>query len=538
MNRPASLESLPIEILGFIFSSLDPIGLISASQTNTKFRAVIQPKRTHFVERLLQLECGEAGGGTPIFRAKDNNIKPGFEDKEKWNQMRWACSLCLKLLPHTDFSNQYLLRLQYRKPIPESRAEKAFTSWKPFRGENAAMMQEKREARADAEEQDRAIRRRYNIAVNTEAHSVFFHEGLGTQRLQERKLKVFQDSGMGTFQGLRGYDYMTITEEEEWWLLTHEIQLMEGEKCGFKRHLRKCNECRFQRHEIANRTFSFSYRDDRNEPVLQGTAKVPIVTSRTLQFPGATERWFPDIFDILDIDEPTAGVNKPTDPSDIVPTVTHPWTMYVVRCPECSTWQELRAFRFADMFNGWAPKTAQMSHGVGARNWNGMEINEDFLNNLQCNHCYASEHGREKLGQELVKWLSASLFYEKCHLGADFWVTFKDMSFYGHSTSIAVKKARTALKEKYSSSPGFRSLDISDIVNFRLCFDECRSARNLDDGVHSNSSYHDSRTAIWFRDYDQNEARLYWLLECIEKCEGAGNDLVDWALNRERSVQM
>ncbi|KAJ5456474.1 hypothetical protein N7530_011748 [Penicillium desertorum] len=258
---PPYLESLPVEILCSIFRLLDPIGLISISQTNSKFRTVIQPKRTHLLERLLELECREeVGGVTPVFRSKDNHLVPDFTSKE-WHDMRWACSICLKMLPYIAFNNHYILRLQYRKPLPGSPAARSYTSWESTRDGKLRRPYHIHKQQSNSKDEDRKIRRRYGLASRCNTlrpnHPV---------RDKGARLASFQDSGMITFQGFSLDEYCSITQEEEQVLLDHEARLIERERCGFKRHLRKCNECRFRRGELSS-------------TVQRGTDKVPIVPS-------------------------------------------------------------------------------------------------------------------------------------------------------------------------------------------------------------------------------------------------------------------
>ncbi|KAJ5171063.1 uncharacterized protein N7500_003846 [Penicillium coprophilum] len=235
-----SLGSLPVEILCSIFRLLDPIGLMSISQSNSKFRTVVQPQKNHLLERLLELECREeVGGVTPIFRSKDNHLDPVFSSKE-WRTMRWACSLCLQMLPNTAFNNHSILRLQYRKPLPGSPAASSYTSWEPTRNWKLRKPYRLYKQQSDSRDEDRKIRRRYDLASKCNTLR-------SNNRDRGARLASFQDSGIITFQGFTLDEYCCITQEEEQVLLDHEARLIERERCGFKRHLRKCNECRSRR---------------------------------------------------------------------------------------------------------------------------------------------------------------------------------------------------------------------------------------------------------------------------------------------------
>src|ERR1051326_5609099 len=110
----APLQMLPREIHEQIVTFLDPIGLISLSQTCGYFRTVIKPDRHHFVQRLLALELVPEYGGpipnimpAPPFSA--TVIEPPLGDIQAWKFMRYACVGCLKLLPPARFANQCLL---------------------------------------------------------------------------------------------------------------------------------------------------------------------------------------------------------------------------------------------------------------------------------------------------------------------------------------------------------------------------------------------------------------------------------------------
>ncbi|KAI0129061.1 hypothetical protein BJ170DRAFT_682840 [Xylariales sp. AK1849] len=73
MSAP-TLDSLPRELQVAIFRLLDPIALICISQSCAQFRAVVNPSRKHFVERLLAAECLEEFGGPIILFLPRNNM--------------------------------------------------------------------------------------------------------------------------------------------------------------------------------------------------------------------------------------------------------------------------------------------------------------------------------------------------------------------------------------------------------------------------------------------------------------------------------
>ncbi|KAG4283208.1 hypothetical protein FPRO06_09881 [Fusarium proliferatum] len=125
------LTDFPNEIQCQIIRLLDPVGLISVSQSSRHFRRLVNPQKRHLVERLLQVELSaEHGGPTLTYRSRDSRLEPSWQDAA-WESMRWACTSCLRLLSNKFFDNQSLLRLSYRKPLPNSDAAQMITTWEP-----------------------------------------------------------------------------------------------------------------------------------------------------------------------------------------------------------------------------------------------------------------------------------------------------------------------------------------------------------------------------------------------------------------------
>ncbi|KAJ7924063.1 hypothetical protein B0H13DRAFT_1979025 [Mycena leptocephala] len=291
-NDALSFPSLPTEILCAIIRLVDPIGLISLSQSSRAFRALIQPSQNDFVQRLLALELDPALGGTVRFRSRDNNLSPPWDDAEAWKAIRFACVGCMKLLPHTRFSNQNLLQL-------------------PVGG--------------------------------------WGREGRGL-RLQERMRREKEDRAAVRFELERSSEADVVDDPDAW---------AEAVLGGVHRTRRRCNECRFRQGEFARPTRANA-----------GTAAVPVLTSRRLEFTCALDRYFPGLL--------------PRMPLEMRPLLfrvykdnvrTELFTLYHARCPGCAVWQELGAFRLQG---------------------------RDVFATLLCNRCLLARHGRARLAEELA----------------------------------------------------------------------------------------------------------------------------------------
>lgn len=521
---PPSLDTLPVEVLSTIFCLLDPIGLIAVCQTNTRFRAVVDPQPIHFVERLLQLECGPHGGGNPTFRVKDNHLTPNPASDE-WESIRWACSVCLRLLPHEDFSNHYLFRLAYRKPLPGSPAQNPLTSWAPSKRKGPAIARQIAEKQAIEDKEERKMKRRYELATKYD-----------WRPRSEVRLRAFQASGMITFQSVHTNEYLELmSEKEENARLDQEAHWVEFARCGFRRYMRKCNECRFKDDEIASHV---SHPSSAGRPVQGyelGTSKVPIVISRQYPFENALERYFPGVDEALKFERPVDESLDYTSHWDDQGNKL--WTTYNVRCPSCSLWQEMREFRVGGVFNRWAPKI--WPQGTLC-NWDGTKLTPEFIDNLQCNYCYALANGREKLRAVLVKWLNLLLDKERSRLGGMMFGAWerllrrkRDGQNFRHYPDI--RKVISRVEEffdHFDEPRNFGTCTLDDIKMSRILYDEWVIAwEDMQENRRQGVVYPNNMDTAWYRHYDSIEARLIWAIGCQAKLTVDGDVLVDWALN-------
>jgi hypothetical protein len=505
--------ALPEELLVAIFRLLDPIGLISIHQTSTRFRAIIQPDRALFLERLLELECKkEIGGVTPIFHARTTSIEPDFRSKE-WLSMHWACSICLRLLPHIAFDNHSILRLRYRKPLPGSpaAASSSVTSWEPVGRQRFKPRQ------SDDAAQDKQVRHRYDLAVKQ-------RQPRWPQQTLNDTLAIFQNSGMITFEGLSLEEYRCITIEEEQSLLDHEMRLIELERCGYKRHLRKCNECRFQRGETLPLPKGYG------GPPNQRVVTFPIVRSRTLPFMTVMDRLFPGFSVTFNAKQPRRKIPSLISLGPVTMDVTSRvrWNTYMARCPICLRWQELRAFRLCGMH----------------REWVVQRIPQSLLDTASCNHCLAREQGREKLAWALTECL------RKCFEETKYAVTVRMIEgwrqLYIHRQTIKDRTKRP-LEELESiletTEPIVRGLDHDQMVHFSLPSMLLLGEKHREWAILREEMTEAERSDLrldtdWHIHYTTLEEYFIWTTECSQELEkGAkGEMLVKWALSQDSTA--
>ncbi|KAI9743885.1 MAG: hypothetical protein M1818_002619 [Claussenomyces sp. TS43310] len=288
LSLQTNFSSLPAEIQCQILPFLDPIALISLSQTNRYLRRLISPERSHFVKRLLQLELDfKYGGIIPRFHAHDNLLLPPCDDLKTWATIRYACSGCLKLLSHKHFDNHSLLRLGLRKPPLGSVAATQLSGWEIGDAKARGL---RRQARLRAETE---TRRRWQELRQLPSH--YFDNGLPLEELADVELS------------------------------------------GLKRERRMCNECCYQQGVWARPTTSNA-----------GSARTPVIKSRPMRYRDATERYFPGLFSYSA--EDLKGFPERLKQYRTNAIEFEFWTTYRVRCPTCAIWQEMAAFRKGEGF--------------------------------------------------------------------------------------------------------------------------------------------------------------------------------------------
>ncbi|KAK7417613.1 hypothetical protein QQX98_004434 [Neonectria punicea] len=472
-----ALDLIPQELQNFIIRLLDPIGLISISQTSAQFRRPVKPEKKHFAERLLALEIlVEYGGVTPIFRSRDNNLDPDWMDAQ-WDEMRWACTGCLRLLPHEHFDNHSILRLRYRNPVPGSAAADMVTTWEPTKARKVHAL---------------------------EACDILGPRGMSRDKFEQ------------------------MTSSEKYQMLDEMALLVEYERCGLKRYLRKCNECRFLRGELAPRLNGFG-----------GTLTFPILPSRRVLFGTPLDRHFPGFSDYLEnkrpsCDPPVTRIYRDNAHNQL-------WTMYMARCPKCVRWVELREFRINGDYQDWKPVLAIGDHEA-TTTWDGREITESLLNESLCNACFAQTNGRSELNKVLHTWINSMIHLQLLNL------SWQLECGWGDLQSIL----KTGVPKQYQSEvkdllkhptnymgDSFSPLAKADIALMRLRQTQWkeiweRMKKNGDTNWTEESMdvWYDG----WISNFEDSEVHWRWLMESREEFEEKPDALAAWALSRKREI--
>ncbi|KAL4922064.1 hypothetical protein BDW62DRAFT_197303 [Aspergillus aurantiobrunneus] len=522
------LESLPIELQWSIIRLLDPIALISISQTNTHFRNVVSPKRPHFIERLLALECRAEVGGPPIHYSRHGLLDPDRNSPE-WEANRWACTSCLRLLPHDAFNNQMLSRLCYRKPVPGSPAADRCTSWEPTSKSRKPGSPTLRDLRVRGMSYEERMLRKRSAIAGTNYWGIsrrMEHPQLGPQTDIEKRFGDFQGCGMVEVEDMTFTDFRWMSDEQDARIFDRDAYAVELIRAGWNRHLRRCIECRFRRGEFRG----CSVKGNPN-----GTVKVPIVSGRQKSYGTVVDRYFPGVSEVLENKRP--DVNSPVFVVYRKDAIDRAWTTYRARCPGCSQWKELRAFRFGGIYPRWEPIDRDNDWWDGYSNWDQTKVTEEILDKLQCNHCFVKEHGREALGKVLVDWLECLLELELGEAASVLRTGLCDFKYAYPSIPKRAPKAK--IKELIcdirpmldKSSKELTRADVALLRQRRVQWEAWGDPTPK--WLRCDKWYME-----WLKYYEESETMWFWLKSCMEEIrwEGKGDILVDWVLNTDGLV--
>ncbi|KAI1063443.1 hypothetical protein LB506_012796 [Fusarium annulatum] len=488
----------PSEIQSQVIRLLDPIGLISLSQSSRHFRCLINPQVKHLIERLLQLELSnEHGGPTLIFRSRDSKLEPSWHDEE-WESMRWACTDCLRLLSHKCFDNPSLLRLSFRKPLPNSDAARMITTWEPRPNWRP---QHRLAPGSEAYRLERSRRGLYSFAVTKGVMSDF--EGDPAEHLDILDVTV-----LAGFEKLFEKEFRDMDDNERLEFFDEIALSIENNDSGKKRYLRKCMECRFRKGFLSHRLVG-----DR------GSQSFPVVPSRRVGFGSDLDRNFPGFLSTLKSEQRFAK-----NPSGGV----YLYTMYMARCSRCERWQEIRSFRLEGHRWGWRHGISEEAESPGKKH------DTSF-----CNKCLADTRGRGQLTEALKKWILVLL-----DKGLNLYVSqlfhLLNIQYYTPVYQLPQAEAeewgvllQQTPKVILGLTSGLSREDL-DLINARR-----RQWKDLLDRAKQSDAQNPQYRVLdglydkWVRRSDAIESKWKWMMSCREEIEDNPELLVDWALGRD-----
>ncbi|KAF5623637.1 hypothetical protein F25303_11741 [Fusarium sp. NRRL 25303] len=488
----------PNEIQCQVIRLLDPIGLISFSQCSRHFRRLINPQRKHLVEHLLQLELSNEHGGPALtFRSRDSKLEPSWQD-EAWGSMRWACTDCLRLLPNKYFDNQSLLRLGYRKPLPNSEAARMITTWEPW---PHWRLQDRMTRGTDEHRLEKSRRDLYSFAVT---------KGImcDVEGDPAEHLDILDVTVLPGFEKLFEKEFRDMGDNEQLGLFDKIALLIENDDCGKKRYLRKCIECKFRKGFLSHRLVG-----DR------GSQSFPVIPSRRVGFGSDLDRNFPGFLSTLKSEQrfvknPSGGV--------------YLYTMYMARCSRCERWQEIRSFRLEGHRWGWRNGISEEAELPGQGH------DKNF-----CNKCLADTRGHGQLTETLKKWILAlldkrlSLYVSQLfhHLNTQYYTPVYHLpQAEAEEWGVLLQQTPRVI---LGLTSGLSREDL-DLINTRR-----RQWKDLLDRAKESDTQNPQYQVLnglydkWVSRSDAIERKWKWMMSCRKEIEENPELLVDWALNRD-----
>lgn len=376
-RRPSGpfLDGLAVELKEQIARLLDPVGLISLRQTNRHFLKIIKPQRQQFIERLLALECLPGHGGSLLPFTKCHG-RPLWSDPgvlKTQTRPRWACTGCKRLLPYYHFQYKFLAEVIWQKPPTATPAIRTITSWEPGLGRIARAVTPLTPLPADG---GRSIQDRYNLIVG-DILAISPNELFN--QIRNHNLDSFEGMHYGDFLRLITYSPENIRNLFLWNLVSMRSSF------GSSRHHRKCNACQYESHVFNNATIA-------SHDGMFGTERFPIISIEIHMIISPLDRYFPGVLDTMQQGRPSKRFYQ---------GVQHPWTLWMARCPRCTKWQELRAFRIGAgagyWFQAWEPTMGQLT-------WDGVILTQEIFDKACCNACFMDQNGRSALAEHLCRW--------------------------------------------------------------------------------------------------------------------------------------
>ncbi|CAH0033979.1 unnamed protein product [Clonostachys rhizophaga] len=469
-NAPLQ-DQVPQEIQVKIIQQLDPVGLISLSQACRFFRNLIQPGRNEFTERLLMIECLERyGGGTSLFYETHLGNVELHRTLGPWEGQRWACTSCLKLLPHSHFDNRSLLRLRNRKPSPEWPAASLTTSWVPS---------------LHGRDSGRKARQLTKLA-----------------KVEEKKITV---------------------ESGEAWPVPDE------ERCGYGRRKRRCNECRFK--ERALTPYLPRSRIDleggtREVPIVR-SRQLLLDSCFHRYFPrlGDVLQCKPPPFPPR-VYRPCRW-DKPHEPWTLYmircPGCEQWKETYAFRIGPLHVKRTLVHNQNGELKYFW-PRNEHQTES---------ERRTRPLKGLRCNNCVEQQQGREALTEALLLWFRMVHLSHRKDIENRLKSIYWRLNYFGEQFTGYKEEIEDILREKKRDIDLLEHGTVAELRTQAAQFRELWGRMKHSNPVLADEITEDGIIPLWMDHFSESEAEWAWLLACLAKVEENPGLLADWALNQD-----
>ncbi|CAH0044719.1 unnamed protein product [Clonostachys solani] len=466
MAQDNSLCTLPPEMRISIADHLDAKSLLALSLTCTLFRRLIELTSDQRLQILLQLELLDRyGGEMRIYGQRPEQGGERFATAQQiadWGRFRWACSGCVRLLPHLEFDNRSIFGRPYQKPV-HARPSGHIWSW---------------DSRPDEDGADAG-------------KNVVGRQLLGS---------------------------------------------------GEKRHLRQCNECLSQRSSSSLRYVDeFYFTSPEFEPPFL-SPRIPVAKSRRIRCASAINRFFPGFLDFLScsLDEskevPSKRAMRYLGYHSRLSTVPS-FKCYILRCPSCERWKELRSFPVPCSVSFWSLDMESVREWLFVSSDRLLQFDEHHPINFGCMACLAAkENGHDSMAEVVLTLFKGEIDIairaeeQRLQVG---WRAMTEFikSEWPESVRQELEMVRENLNEIWHDEA---NVDMQQLGNSR------GKLRDFMDEVSRDASFRRdccsqicprSTVAAFVKYYDAMDEEMNWLHEAKAAVEAMPELLLNWALD-------
>ncbi|VUC29609.1 unnamed protein product [Clonostachys rosea] len=319
----------------------------------------------------------------------------------------------------------------------------------------------------------------------------------------------------------------------------------ENPRCGYARYKRRCIECQYQ---------LGMYRGRAGPPRSSEITPTSIRLSRRILLGSGFVRFWPKLEDMIQSKPPSLQPGKtPWRREKKV------WEMYMIRCLGCEEWKELRAFRIEGARRGWAPSEGQVPQFLPrdiTKDDSSPKMVSRSVDDLRCNHCFAREHGEERLTEILATRFDMNIQPLLSELEWHLHSHYKSVKYLAAEGDAERHRPKTKDHEgnfdklvRLVRQAEENNDVLSQTLNWRLKeadVDRLRTeAKEFKDiYIKMRKSYprlasklrNDEHFLKWVNDFENSEQEWKWLKDCQRKITENPALLLEYALNYDAMV--
>ena len=267
--------------------------------------------------------------------------------------------------------------------------------------------------------------------------------------------------------------------------------------------------------------------------------------SRSISYANSIDRFFPGVAEVFDYKKPERAPPMQRNMT-MESKYKTAWTLFMIRCPRCKLWKEMKCFRVGSIKYNWKLGLVD-DPDDRFLNWDRAEVDAQFINNLSCNACFAAKQGTEQLGAVLVEWLDNLLCYELQQLQASMLAGINLLGL--DKVPSKYKQDVLAIKDGMRGINFRLILSYSDVAELKLRHDKWLQLLERMKSDPNCPEWWPKRRAgdysvfphwfeAWLNEFSDLEASWLWLRHCRAALEEKRGAIAEWVLERDNSFYM